>query len=100
MTDWEKKIVAILESDALDLRELAELAGGSPKTFYRGCNLSGVDLRGQDLRGMEFTGLTSSTIVDARTKLDPRYQTFINSALAQIEPPKKGWWQRAFSNDK
>ncbi|RYD86057.1 MAG: hypothetical protein EOP84_00355 [Verrucomicrobiaceae bacterium] len=56
MSDPYLRIVDILMSDKTRLDELAELAGYDPETFYRGCNLSGVDLRGQDLRNMSFVG--------------------------------------------
>ena len=84
---WLDKVIEILNSDSTDLRELAEMAGGNPKTFYRGVDLSGVDLRGQDLSGMEFTNLNLNTLLyDERTKIDKKYIS-INNTIK--EPTKK-----------
>jgi hypothetical protein len=55
MPHWLQKVVDILNADTSNLRELARLAGGDPKTFYRGANLEGVDVENQNLQGMEFT---------------------------------------------
>ena len=55
MTHWTSKIIDLLEADTADLRELAIIAGGDPKTFYLGVDMRGVDVRGQDLRGMVFS---------------------------------------------
>jgi hydroxysqualene synthase len=74
MSHWLDKVVTLLQSDTSDLRELARIAGGDPRTFYRGANMNGSDLCGQDLRGMEFTNLDLSQIkLDDRTTLDPIY---------------------------
>jgi squalene synthase HpnC len=74
MSHWLDKVVTLLQSETSDLRELARIAGGDPRTFYRGANMNGSDFCGQDLRGMEFTDLDLSRIkLDGRTKLDSLY---------------------------
>lgn len=55
MSHWLEKVIALLEAETSDLRELARLAGGNPKTFYRGVDLNNLDTTGQDLEGMEFS---------------------------------------------
>jgi hypothetical protein len=84
MKHWHEKLMAIFEADTTDLRELALLAGGNPKYFYRGANLNGVDVRGQDLRGMEFTDLRSSGIIaNSATTFDPSYdRVFVEAQVA------------------
>ena len=74
MTSWEEKIKNILLSNTGDLRELAEIAGEDPATFYRCQDLSMCDLRGQDLRGMDLTGtnIENATWDDA-TRIDPEF---------------------------
>jgi hypothetical protein len=47
----------LLTANTGNLRELAEIAGENPESFYLGTNLRGVDIRGQDLRGMALPGL-------------------------------------------
>jgi hypothetical protein len=74
VSHWLSKVVDLLNTETADLRQLAKLAGGNPKTFYRGARLDGVDLSGQDLRGMEFTDVDFSKFsFDEKTKLDWRY---------------------------
>jgi hypothetical protein len=52
---WLDKVVALFQADTADLRELARMAGGNPKIFYRGINLEDLDLTGQNIEGMEFS---------------------------------------------
>lgn len=54
---WLDKVIDLLQADTSDLRELARLAGGNPKTFYRGINVNEVDLSGQNIDGMDFSSL-------------------------------------------
>jgi hypothetical protein len=54
MAHWLDKVVTLLQARTSNLRELAELAGEDPRTFYRGVMLSELDVEGQDLTGMEF----------------------------------------------
>ena len=54
MEHWLDKVVALLQADTADLRELARMAGGNPKTFYRGINPRELDLEGQNIEGMDF----------------------------------------------
>jgi predicted membrane GTPase involved in stress response len=54
LADWSEKVLEILQAPTADLRELAHLAGGDPKTFYRGISLSDVDTTGQNIEGMAF----------------------------------------------
>jgi tetratricopeptide (TPR) repeat protein len=56
MEHWLSIALRILEADTADLRKLARIAGGNPKTFYRGTRLTDVDVTGQDIDGMEFKG--------------------------------------------
>jgi hypothetical protein len=54
MPHWLQKVIDLFQADTIDLRELAVLAGGDPKIFYRGISLSDVETEGQNLEGMEF----------------------------------------------
>lgn len=58
MSHWLDKVVSLLQAETADLRELAQIAGGDPRIFYRGINPAELDLANQDIQGMEF----SSTI--------------------------------------
>jgi hypothetical protein len=40
MKHWLQTVITLLEADTADLRELARIAGGNPKIFYRGINLN------------------------------------------------------------
>jgi len=55
MSHWLEKVVVLLKADTKDLRELARLAGGNPKTFYLGVDRRKIDFRGQDVQGMRFS---------------------------------------------
>lgn len=71
MTHWLSLVVTLLESNSSDLRELARIAGGNPKDFYLGTDLSGVDVRGHDLRGVSLTAKQSATLIfDSSTIFD------------------------------
>lgn len=54
MAHWLDMVVELLQASTDDLRELALIAGGDPKTFYLGTDLGKLDTEGQDLSGMEF----------------------------------------------
>jgi hypothetical protein len=56
-----EKVLAILKAETADLRELAHLAGGDPRTFYRGISLSDVDTIGQNIEGMDFSDEPTKT---------------------------------------
>ncbi|MBI3705248.1 MAG: hypothetical protein HY244_15735 [Rhizobiales bacterium] len=56
MAHWLEKVITLLQSDTSDLRELARIAGGNPRTFYREIKLEDIDVTGQNLEGMEFSG--------------------------------------------
>jgi predicted Zn-dependent protease len=85
MAHWLQKVVDLLQSDDSDLRALAKAAGGDPRTFYLGTDLSGADLRGQDLRGMNFTNLDLAKVqFDENTILD---QEIITSSQNKDEKP-------------
>lgn len=65
------KIHAVLEADTENLRELCQVVGDDPRTFFIDSDLDGVDVRGQDLRGMDFSGATfDGAIMDDRTLFD------------------------------
>lgn len=70
MAHWLDKVVALLQAETADLRELAIIAGGNPKTFYRGASLDDVDLSDQDVRGMNLSLDLNRVTLNARTKLD------------------------------
>lgn len=55
MTHWLDMVVTLLQANTSDLRELAQLAGADPRTFYKGIELKRLDLVGQDIEGMEFS---------------------------------------------
>lgn len=74
MITWEEKIEKIISCSTGDLRELANIAGQDPITFYRYQDLSMCDLRGQDLRGMDLTGTNiENATLDPSTKIDPEF---------------------------
>lgn len=54
MEHWLDRVLLLLQADTDNLRELAEIAGGDPRTFYRAINISDVDIKGQNIDGMEF----------------------------------------------
>jgi len=60
MAHWLEKVVTLLKAETADLRELAYLAGGDPKIFYRGVDLNDLDVEGQNLDGMEFSSPVKS----------------------------------------
>jgi hypothetical protein len=69
--DWQAVLARILTASTGDLRELAEMAGGDPRSFYVGTSLDGADLRGQDLRGMILPGLDLGRVQhDVETRVD------------------------------
>jgi hypothetical protein len=68
MPHWLDKVIVLLQANTADLRELARIAGGDPKTFYRGIHLDELDTAGQDLTGMEF----NQSIEENSTSLKPR----------------------------
>ena len=68
------KLEAIVKSKSKDPRILAELAGGDPRSFYRGANFNNADLRGVDLRGYNLTAATfENARLDRNTKVDDAY---------------------------
>jgi hypothetical protein len=82
MAHWLDIVVKILTAETTNLRELAEMANGDPKTFYVGVNLDDVDFSGQDVTGMHFT-ITDPTRIrrDKRTKFDPEYSALFREGL-------------------
>ena len=68
------KLEAIVKSKSNDPRILAELAGGDPRSFYRGANFNNADLRGVDLRGYNLTAATfENAWLDRNTRVDEAY---------------------------
>jgi len=65
MGHWLDKVIALLQADTANLRELARIAGSDPKTFYRGIQIDDLDLDGQNIEGMEF----GSPSVEGRLEL-------------------------------
>jgi hypothetical protein len=49
-------VLEILYSGKNSLRELAEISGRDPFSFYREADLNDLDLSGQDLKGLDFAG--------------------------------------------
>jgi 5-methylcytosine-specific restriction protein A len=77
---WLDKVLAIFQSDLMDLRELAKLAGANPEHFYRGVDFTNVDLRGQDLRGLDFTGSDLRRAkIDPSTLLDKKLESALSN---------------------
>jgi hypothetical protein len=69
MTHWLDRIVALFQADTSDLRELAQIAGADPKTFYRGIDIRNLELDGQNLEGMEFSSPSSYAPVGTQFEL-------------------------------
>lgn len=68
------KLEAIVKSKSNDPRILAELAGGDPRSFYRGANFNNADLRGVDLRGYNLTAATfEDAWLDRNTRVDDEF---------------------------
>lgn len=101
--NWIATIARILCAQTADLRELALIAKGDPRTFYIGTSLDGVDLRGQDLRGMLLPNLDLAKVrLDDATRLDDTDQNslqvteilkdnpeeFIAAALVYVASPR------------
>lgn len=61
------RLKAIIDFPGIDLRELAEVAGADPRTFYRGANFGGADLRSTDLSDYD---LTRASFAGAVTELE------------------------------
>jgi hypothetical protein len=55
MPHWLDKIITLLQAETSDLRELARIAGGDPRNFYRGIDSNDLDLTGQNIEGMQFS---------------------------------------------
>lgn len=71
---WSDRVIKILEAKTGNLRDLAEIAGCDPKTFYKNQSLAGCDIRGQDLRGMDLSGCQlDRAVIDESTKIDPEF---------------------------
>lgn len=51
-----ENLIKILELESLDLKELAQAAGGDIESFYDGIDFAGIDLRGQDLSSFRMKG--------------------------------------------
>ncbi len=73
MTHWLETVIALLQADTGDLRELAKIAGANPKTFYRGVRLADLDVEGQDIGGMEFAASSSDDHSDEKLGLMIRW---------------------------
>jgi hypothetical protein len=61
--DWGPRVAAILRSDEVDLRKLAEIGGFDAKTLFAHSDLTGVDLRGQDLTAMQIGKLDRDKVL-------------------------------------
>jgi hypothetical protein len=67
---WLDRVIFLLQADTYDLRELAKMAGGNPKTFYRGIKRSELEKIDQNLDGMEFSDSESDDLtVDGQLSL-------------------------------
>jgi len=79
VSHWLDGTIELINAKTSDLRELAQIVGGDPQSFYVGTGLDGVDICGQDLRGMQFTSLSSAAVkYDASTLLDAKHSTELN----------------------
>lgn len=68
MPHWMDKVVVLLTANTSDLRELATIAGGNPRTFYRGINPEDLEFtEHDDIKGMEFGEIAESAIAHAAT---------------------------------
>jgi len=68
MPHWMDKVVVLLTTNTADLRKLALMAGGNPRTFYRGIKLEDLEIaRQDDIWGMEFGEITEADIANAET---------------------------------
>jgi hypothetical protein len=82
------KLEAIVKSKSKDPRILAELAGGDPRSFYRGANFNNTDLRGVDLRGYNLTAATfENAWLDRNTKVDKAYISVVGLQRTTIIIP-------------
>ncbi|MCA3039035.1 MAG: pentapeptide repeat-containing protein [Rhodocyclaceae bacterium] len=82
------KLEAIVKSRSKDPRILAELAGGDPRSFYRGANFDNTDLRGVDLRGYNLTAATfENARLDRNTKVDDAYISVVGLQRTTIIIP-------------
>jgi hypothetical protein len=86
---WLSRVEEVLSADTADLRQLAEIAGCDPRTFYVGQDLSECDLAGQDLRCMDLSGsninisnLDDNTLIDPF--FDPRVKLSAQNRYLQI----------------
>ncbi len=69
------RLRAIVESDSDDPRLLAQIAGGNPRSFYRGANFDDADLRGVDLTGFNLHAASFRRArVDRNTKVDRQFR--------------------------
>lgn len=84
------KLEAIVKSKSNDPRILAELAGGDPRSFYRGANFNNADLRGVDLRGYNLTAATfENAWLDRNTKVDEEFLEVTGLVRTVLELPRK-----------
>ena len=82
------KLEAIVKSKSNDPSILAELAGGDPRSFYRGANFNNADLRGVDLRGYNLTAATfENARVDRNTQVDEAYISVVGLQRTTIIIP-------------
>jgi hypothetical protein len=61
--DWGHRVAAILRSEEVDLRKLAELGGFDAATLYAHSDFTGLDLRGKDLTGMKIGKLDRDKVI-------------------------------------
>lgn len=82
------KLEAIVKSKSNDPRILAELAGGDPRSFYRGANFNNADLRGVDLRGYNLTAATfENAWLDRNTRVDNEFLDITGLVRTVLELP-------------
>ena len=65
--DWQDRLLKILLADTNSLKELALLAGGDPKSFYRTADFTSVDIGKLDARGVKLPELEHWDIGGAKT---------------------------------
>lgn len=70
------------DAETSNLRELAQILGEDPTTFYIATDLSGVDIRGQDLRGMDLSRTNvENAIFDSNSRFDGDLQEYLDGKL-------------------
>jgi formylglycine-generating enzyme required for sulfatase activity len=96
-------LLAIINSDRSDLKTLARIAGGDPRSFFRGTDFSGADLRGEDLTGLDLTGSSfKNANFDHSTRIDEQFEHLLSQLSEEDEASalSRPAWADAFGRDR